>query len=305
MDLLFSIVIPTYRRRNSLRRALESLSCQTIDRHSFEVVVVNNSPEIGVTDIIEAYASLINITCLNEPKPGAHEARNAGSKVARGRYIVFIDDDCEAHPSLLERYRSAIELYSPVVAGGGIEIRWDYTPPSWVTPFEYLMGRINFGKGCFWLSEGQAVNGGNLLIRRDFFHEIGGMEPDQVGKIILGSGDVAISLSANRRGHRVLWVGDARVWHHQKRSVNARLRDLMRREFNNGIMAAYEFQKKADRISSLKLVLFSIRLLIISINQYFRGAFGFNKCALIRCCLAFSKLIGMQWFYFYKRRTVV
>lgn len=303
MGLLFSVVIPTYRRRDALRNSLQSLSCQTIDKHSFEVVVVNNSPEIGVADIIEAYASLINILSLNEPKPGAHEARNVGSKVARGRYIVFIDDDCEAHPSLLERYRVAIESFSPIIAGGSIDIRWDYAPPSWVTPFEYLMGRINFGAGSFWLREGQSVNGGNLLIRRDFLLKIGGMEPDQVGKIILGSGDVALSLSANRLGHKALWVGDAIVWHHQRRGVNARLRDLMRREFNNGIMTAYEFQKKADRLSALTLGLVYIRLLVTSINQVVRGAFGFNKCALVRWCFAFSKLIGAHWFYFYKSRT--
>jgi len=305
LGLFFSVVIPTYRRRDALRNSLQSLSCQTIDKHSFEVVVVNNSPEIGVADIIESYASLINIISINEPKPGAHEARNIGSKVARGRYIIFIDDDCEAHPSLLERYRAAIELFSPIVAGGNIDVKWDYAPQSWVRPFEDLMGRINFGEGSFWLREGQFVNGGNLLIRRDFFLEIGGMEPDQVGKIILGSGDVALSLSANRRGHKALWVGEARVWHHQRRGVNARLRDLMRREFNNGIMTAYEFQKKADGLSALRFEIISIRLFVTSINQVVRGAFGFNKCALVRCCLVFSKLIGAHWFYFYKSRTVV
>ena len=299
----FSVVIPTYRRRDALRNSLRSLSCQTVDKNSFEVIVVNNSPEIGVSDVIEGYASLINIVSLNEPKSGAHQARNVGSKVARGRYIVFIDDDCEAHPSLLERYRSAIKLFSPIVAGGSIDVRWDCAPPSWVTPFEYLMGRIDFGEGSFWLREGQSVNGGNLLIRRDFFLEIGGMEPDQVGKIIFGSGDVALSLSANRLGHKALWVGDAKVWHHQRRRVNARLGDLMRREFNNGIMTAYELQKKADRLFALRLGLVSIRLLVTSINQVVWGAFRFNKYALARGCLAFSKLIGVHWFYFYKSRT--
>lgn len=304
LGLLFSVIIPTYRRRDALRNSLQSLSTQTLDRRCFEVVVVNNSPEIGVNDIIDDYSSLIKIISLDEPKVGAHQARNLGSKFANGRYLVFLDDDCEAHPSLLERYRSAIELYRPVIAGGSIDIKWDNAPPSWVRPFEFLMGKIDFGKACFWLREGQSVCGGNLLIRRDFFNKIGGMEPDQVGKIILGSGDVALSLSANRHGHKVLWVGDAKVWHHQRRCVNARLRDLMRREFNNGIMTAYEFKKKVHRSSKLGLGPLSIRLLVTSINQFFRGALGFNKCALVSSCLALSTLIGLHWFYFYKSRIV-
>lgn len=190
--MLFSIIIPTYRRRDALRISLQSLSSQTIDKHCFEVVVVNNFPAIGVDDIVQEYSTSIKIISIIEPKCGAHEARNLGSKVAHGDYLIFIDDDCEAHPSLLERYRSAIHLYGPVVAGGNIAIKWDYEPPSWVKAFEQLMGKIDFGNGSFWLREGQIVYGGNLLVRRDFFHEIGGMEPDQFGKIILGSGDVGL-----------------------------------------------------------------------------------------------------------------
>lgn len=260
---------------------------------------------MGVNDIVQEYSSFINIISIIEPKCGAHEARNLGSKVAHGDYLVFIDDDCEAHPSLLERYRSAIQLYRPVVAGGSIDIKWDYEPASWVRSFEQLMGKIDFGNGRFWLREGQIVYGGNLLVRRDFFHKIGGMEPDQCGKIILGSGDVGLSLSANRHGYKVLWVGDAKVWHHQKRIINASLYDLMRREFNDGIMTAFELKRKDNRLSTLGLGPFSVRLFVAAIKQFFLGSVRLNKTALANACLFLSKLIGLHWFYFYKSRRVV
>jgi len=303
--MLFSVIIPTYKRRDTLRIALQSLSSQTIDRGCFAVVVVNNFAAIGVNDIVQEYSESIKITSLTEPECGAHKARNLGSKAARGDYLVFIDDDCEAHPSLLEDYRSAIEQHRPIVAGGRIEIKWDHEPPSWVRSFEEMMGKLDLGTGCFWLPEGQVVYGGNLLVRRDFFHRIGGMEPDQFGRIILGSGDVGLSLSANRYGYKVLWVGDAGVWHLQKKRVNGRLYDLMRREFNDGVMAAFELQKKDRRLVTLGLGPLSARLFVSAIRQLFLGSLRRNRHSLANACFALSKLVGLHWFHFYKNRTVV
>lgn len=299
----FSIVIPTYRRREPLRGLLRSLACQTLAGDKFQVIVVNNSPDIGIDDIITDFVAKLQITGVNEPGSGAHRARNLGGRLARGRYLLFLDDDCEAHPSLLEKYYAAASTYHPVIAGGNIEVKWDQTPPGWVVKFEHLLGKTNHGDGTFWLGEGQFANGGNLLIQREFFLQIGGMEPDQVGKIILGSGDVALSLSANQHGHRVLWVGAARAWHHQKKAVNARIHDLLRREFNHGIMIAYESRKRKPPAPRMQIGRITLRLLINSLKQASHGFLGCNLHALISCCLGFSTLLGAHWFYFYKSRS--
>jgi len=301
-DRLFSIVIPTYKRREALSIALRSLACQTVNSRCFEVIVVNNFPAIAVDDVVKEYSSVIDVISLVEPKCGAHSARNLGSRAARGRYLVFMDDDCEAHPSFLEKYHSAIRLHKPALAGGSIEIKWDHDPPSWVRPFEHLMGKTDRGGGCFWLEEDQMVYGGNLLVLRDFFLSVGGMDPDQFGKIILGSGDVGLNLSAIRQGHKLLWVGDAKVWHHQKRKVNAKIFDLMRREFNDGIMAAFELREKNNRLCTLERGPLSARLFHAAVHQFLSGAPDLNKHALANACLSMSKLIGLNWFYLYKSR---
>ena len=304
MPPLFSIIIPTYNRRESLRLVLHSLARQTISKNIFEVIVVNNFPDIAIHDIIEEAVDAINIVAISEPNNGAHNARNRASSMAKGEYLLFIDDDCEALPSFLEKYHKAVSCYNPIIGGGRIEVKWDNPPPDWIARFEHLMGHINYGSKTFWLRPGLTANGGNLLVRHDFFEKIGGMEPDQVGKIILGAGDTALSLTANQHGHNVLWVGDAMVFHHQKKAVNAKINDLMRREFNNGIMIAYEALTRHHSASRKRMCVISWRLLATSIKQFYQGLITCQKHAFIASVLTICRIVGAHWFYFCKGMTI-
>jgi len=299
--VLFSIVIPTYQRPEILEICLRSFSLQDFPKTDFEVIVSNNYPKNNIDALINHFRNIgLNITSIEEWRPGSHFARNSGVSVSKGKYIVFTDDDCEADISLLSAYKVAIEKFEPIIAGGRIDIYWDSTPPNWVIPLERSMGKVDFGPGNFWLKKGQLANGGNLLIQRDFFLSIGGMEPDQVGKLVLGSGDISLSLSANRFGHNVLWVGSARVRHHQRREVNAKLKDLLRRGFNNGMVMAYELQKQNAFLGISKIVRASAHLTLSSANEFLKGILFFNLSSIVRSLLFLCRIIGIYWFLFQK-----
>lgn len=93
-----SIVIPTYKRPDSVRRAVESIFRQTgIDRPS-EIIVADNDPagsaEITIKGLSEN--APIEIRYVHIPEPGVSNARNGALGAARGRFIAFLDDDMEA-----------------------------------------------------------------------------------------------------------------------------------------------------------------------------------------------------------------
>jgi glycosyltransferase involved in cell wall biosynthesis len=96
-----SILVPTFRRPELLRRAL--LGCATqreVDFTRVEIVVVDNDPEASATPVLEelqANWSGPTLRPLREPRPGISHARNTAVAEARGRYLVFLDDD--QHPS--------------------------------------------------------------------------------------------------------------------------------------------------------------------------------------------------------------
>jgi len=51
--LLFSVVIPTYNRIQLLRRALESVFAQTLDRNKYEVIVVDDGSTDNTKEILK------------------------------------------------------------------------------------------------------------------------------------------------------------------------------------------------------------------------------------------------------------
>lgn len=91
-----SIIIPTYKGKESLPIALQSIAEQTYK--NIEVIVSDdNGPgsidQIETQKIINRFINKLNIIyIINEHVNGSH-ARNKGLEVAKGDYISFLDDD--------------------------------------------------------------------------------------------------------------------------------------------------------------------------------------------------------------------
>ena len=59
-----------------------------------EVIVVNDGTPDGSMAVVESYAAKHdNLIIINQENAGLSEARNAGLRIARGKYIWFIDSD--------------------------------------------------------------------------------------------------------------------------------------------------------------------------------------------------------------------
>ena len=100
-----SVIIPTYRPGRYLIECLDSLSKQTMDCASFEIIIVLNGEKQGYEDAILGYISShsrINYVYLYSSISGVSRARNMGLDVARGEYITFIDDDDFVSESYLD-----------------------------------------------------------------------------------------------------------------------------------------------------------------------------------------------------------
>lgn len=87
---LFSVILTTYNRPILLKHALDSLEKQ-IER-DFEVVLVNDNGEAVEHLFAAGYG--FPVTYLRQgSNQGLSAARNAGLRIARGRYITYLDDD--------------------------------------------------------------------------------------------------------------------------------------------------------------------------------------------------------------------
>jgi glycosyltransferase involved in cell wall biosynthesis len=101
-----SVVIPTFNRAQSIKRAIDSVAAQSF--RDFEVIVIDD----GSTDDSErivSEAGIPQLRIIRHPhNRGAAAARNTGIGAATGAYIAFLDSDDAWHPDKLARQIAAL-----------------------------------------------------------------------------------------------------------------------------------------------------------------------------------------------------
>jgi glycosyltransferase involved in cell wall biosynthesis len=108
-DILVSVVIPALNAARTIVRAIDSVRSQAID--ALEIIVVDDG---SVDDTIDVVADNIRVgekIHLVEMKKncGVSAARNAGIRLARGKFLAFLDADDTWLPSKLSKQIEAME----------------------------------------------------------------------------------------------------------------------------------------------------------------------------------------------------
>jgi len=96
-----SVIIPAYNIAQFIKETVESVLAQTFG--NYEVIIVNDgSPDTAELEkALRPYREKINY--VKQENRGAGAARNAGLRLARGRYVAFLDGDDAWYPVFLEK----------------------------------------------------------------------------------------------------------------------------------------------------------------------------------------------------------
>lgn len=102
---MISLIIPTYNKLPRLKLTLASINFQTIDRSSFEVIVVNDNSSDGTKEYLETQSFPFRIRGLHlSDNKGRSAARNEGLGKAQGDIVIFVDDDLILSPEYLKNH---------------------------------------------------------------------------------------------------------------------------------------------------------------------------------------------------------
>ena len=175
MEILVSIVIPTYRRSDRITRSVESALRQNC---ACEVIVVDDNgrgskEQIATEKALRPYLDRGVIYLVNEENRRASYSRNRGLEIAKGKYITFLDDDDEIHPDKLRKQAELLEergeewsccytAYHKILKDGSV-YESDETIEGSVYP--YALARVIYNG-----------SGSNLLARTAAAREIGGYD---------------------------------------------------------------------------------------------------------------------------------
>lgn len=162
MNPFFSIIIPTCNRNDFLARCLNYLDIdvQKVNNFLYEIIVTDDSNEnIAQNFIAQKYPW---VQWLEGPKRGPAANRNNGAKYAKGEWLIFLDDDCEPLPTLINEYLYLVEsktftlVFEGAILATRPKNRFDEEAP------------INIDGGKLWSC--------NFCIKKSFFSEINGFD---------------------------------------------------------------------------------------------------------------------------------
>ena len=101
-----SVIIPTYNRKHTLKRAIQSVYIQSLP--PFEIIVVDDGSNDGTKEWVKQ--KYPDIKYIYQKNSGVSSARNKGIKIARGDWIALLDSDDEWLPNKLNEQINKIKL---------------------------------------------------------------------------------------------------------------------------------------------------------------------------------------------------
>jgi len=209
---MISVIITNYNGKRYLDRCLSSLSVQTMQ--DFEVIVVDNGSSDGSVDYLESQFPEVRIV-KNEKNLGFAGGVNSGIEVAKGDYILTLNNDTQADKDFVKNLTEAMESDGEV--------------GMCASKMLFCNGSVNSAGLCFSRSGAVWDRGmsepdfgqydkvedvfgpcaGAALYRRSMLDEIGLFDED----FFMYMEDVDLAFRARLAGWRCLYVPDAKVYH--------------------------------------------------------------------------------------------
>ena len=100
-----SVIIPTYNRKKTLARAIQSVINQSLS--PFEILIIDDGSNDGTEEWVKE--NFQNIKYIYQNNHGVSSARNIGIENAYGDWVAFLDSDDEWLPNKLYEQVKAIE----------------------------------------------------------------------------------------------------------------------------------------------------------------------------------------------------
>jgi GT2 family glycosyltransferase len=139
-------------------------------RDRCEVLVVDDGSAQPLGAVIADWSSRLPVQLLTQTNAGPAKARNRGAGTAHGRWLAFLDDDCEAAPGWLRGFSEANAASEEAL--GGATHNGNCDRPYSVTS-QILVDHV-----CVWLRVRRHpltfFPSNNFAVSREAFHRIGG-----------------------------------------------------------------------------------------------------------------------------------
>lgn len=177
---LVSIITITYNRGDLIHRCIESIQKQTYPY--YEHIIVDGNSTDDTQKVVEAYNDP-HIKYIKLNTRGPQVQMEAGSKVAEGKYVTFLDDDDEYLPDKLSKQ---VELFEKEPKDVGVVYCWMtyYKNDAPTVPIRIHKTELKGFVGDIAPSRPLISGTPTMMLRREVFNEFGGAFDDSIGLLM-------------------------------------------------------------------------------------------------------------------------
>ncbi|MCH7674389.1 glycosyltransferase family 2 protein [candidate division KSB1 bacterium] len=275
-----SIIIVNFSTQDLLNKLLISIK-EKMKSVEYEIIVVDNNSEDDSVEFLKNYFPK-TVLIENKTNVGFSKANNQGAKLAKGKYLLFLNSDTLVCDGVAEKMLEYLQRKKSTAIVGPKLLNQDDTLqrscgifPNLCTEFSgrtflnrlfptskvfgaYRLGAWDYAteKKVDW------VSAACMLIRKDVFDQIAGFDEN----IYMFYEDVDLCFRVKKAGYKITFLPNAQIYHlHGGSWTNQREIPI----FNKGKSALYFFRKHYRRWKTQSLKIFILVEILLSYLLFF------------------------------------
>ena len=160
-----SVIVPVYNGEKYLSECIDSILKQKTD-YKIELICVDDGSKDSSYQILKSYVCDPRFAIIRQENKGISSARNQGLKKARGKYVMFVDNDDMLKPGMIQilldqaKQHDADIIKSGYIIAGKLQYRI-IDSPACVKIGKLTEGLIRYN-GYIW----------GMLIKREIFEKV-------------------------------------------------------------------------------------------------------------------------------------
>ena len=215
-----SIIIPVFNNSDYIKQYLDVLYTVT-PNHLFELIIVNNASTDGTKEFLNEFAKTYpNVKVIhNQENLGFAKACNQGARAAKGKYLVFLNNDTIPLKDWLEEMLKIIETEKNVgIVGSKLLYPNNTIQHAGVAIADFLQSICPYhihrkspadAPEVNVVKDYQAVTGACMLIPKELFDRLGGFDEG----FLNGYEDVDLCFQVREAGYRVVYTPKSVLYH--------------------------------------------------------------------------------------------
>jgi len=283
----YSVIIPAYNAKDTIRDCLNSLINQSINKEEYEIIVVDDGSTDGTGQIVSEYP----ITYIRQSNHGPASARNHGSRNSQGEILLFTDSDCLPVFNWIEEMTNPLKDSNVVAVKGVYRTR----QRSLIARFAQLEfeERYELLKKAKYID---MVDTCSAAFRKAVYLQAGGFDESFP---LANNEDTDLSYRLSLMGHKMVFSSEAVVYHLRHPDTIWR---YVKQKIWRGywrIMVYKRFPKKAIKDTYTPQTLKIQILLIISLLIFLISSMIWKKALFGVLFLAVFYLISASSFFIF------